>query len=206
MSFLDIILGGLLLYGFIRGIWNGFFVELASLLSLLVGIYMAIKFSHLMNALISSHVSWSPKTIKVVAFALTFIVVVIAISLLAKFFTTIANFASLGLINKLAGGIFGVLKTVLIISISLKLFQKINSSNTFASKETLDNSLFYNPILKVSEVVYPALEEWFTNLKSEARPAETSNYSYFSFLILFFSIQPSVPSANLIFIQLSRFS
>lgn len=175
MSFLDIFLGGLLLYGFIRGIWNGFFVELASLLSLLVGIYVAIKFSHLMNAIISSHVSWSPKTIKIVAFALTFMLVVVVISLLAKFFTTVANFASLGLINKLAGGIFGVLKTVLILSISLKLFQKINSSNTFASKETLENSLFYNPILKVSGIVYPALEEWFTDFKSETKPEEASN-------------------------------
>lgn len=172
MGFLDVILGGLLLYGFIRGIWNGFFVELASLLSLLVGIYVAIKFSHFMTAMVGNHVSWNPKTIQISAFILTFILVVVAISFLAKILTNIASFAFLGWLNKLAGGIFGVLKTALIISISLKLFQKINTNNTFAEKETLDNSVFYNPIQKISAAIYPSIEEWFFDLKSKATNTE----------------------------------
>jgi membrane protein required for colicin V production len=167
VGFLDILLGCLLLYGFIRGIWNGFFVELASFISLLVGIYAAIKFSYLMKTIIASHVSWSPKTIQIAAFAITFLLVVVAITVLAKFFTTVANFASLGLINKLAGGIFGLLKTVLIISISLNLFLKINTHNTFAEKEALDNSLFFNPIQKISAAIYPSIEEWFTDFKNK---------------------------------------
>ncbi|HLF52363.1 CvpA family protein [Flavobacterium sp.] len=176
MGFLDIILGGLLLYGFIRGIWNGFFVELASLLSLLVGIYVAIKFSHFMKAIVENHVSWNPKTIQITAFVLTFILVVVAITFLAKILTNIASFAFLGWLNKLAGGVFGILKTALIISISLKLFQKINSNNSFAEKETLDNSLFYNPIQKISAVIYPSLEEWFMDLKTnESKTEETGN-------------------------------
>ncbi|WP_317046094.1 CvpA family protein [Flavobacterium psychrotolerans] len=146
MGFLDIILCGFLIYGFVRGIWNGFFVELASLVSMLLGIYIAIKFSFLMKSFLENHVSWNPKTIQVTAFALTFILVVVGVSALAKAFTVVANFASLGLFNKLFGGVFGVLKTILIISITLNLFQKINSHNTFAKKETLDKSIFYNPI------------------------------------------------------------
>ena len=168
MGFLDIILGGLLLYGFIRGIWNGFFVELASLVSLLVGIYIAIKFSYLLKTIIGNHVSWTPKTIQIVAFALTVILVVLAISVLAKFITIISRLASLGLINKLAGGVFGVLKMALIISISLNLFQKINVNNTFIEKETVRNSMLFNPTLKISADIYPSFENWFIDFKSKS--------------------------------------
>lgn len=165
MGILDIILGIFLAYGLIRGIWNGFFVEFASLISLMPGIYIAIKFSFITAEFLSDIFSWNPKTIAIWAFILTFIAVVLGVSLLAKFFTTVANFASLGIFNKIAGGVFGVLKMCLILSFALALFQKINFNNTFAEKETLDNSLFYHPILKISEFVFPVFEEWFAELK-----------------------------------------
>lgn len=165
MSFLDIILGVLLLYGCIRGIWNGFFVELASLVSLLIGVFLAIKFSFVIKSILENHVSWNPKTIQIAAFILTFILVVIGISFLARFFTTLANFAGLGCFNKLLGGLFGVLKTILIVSISLNFFQKLNSNYTFVKKQTLDQSLFYNPIQKVAGYVYPSIEGRFQDLK-----------------------------------------
>ena len=165
MGILDIILGIFLAYGLIRGIWNGFFVEFASLISLMLGIYIAIKFSFITAEFLSDIFSWNPKTIAIWAFILTFIAVVLGVSLLAKFFTTVANFASLGIFNKIAGGVFGVLKMCLILSFALALFQKINFNNTFAEKETLDNSSFYHPILKISEFVFPVFEEWFAELK-----------------------------------------
>ena len=164
MGFLDIVLGGFLVYGFVRGLWRGFFVELASLVSLFIGIFVAIKCSYLMKGLIENHVHWSPKSIQITAFALTFVLVVVGIVMLAKFFTTIANFASLGLINKLCGGIFGVLRMILILSISLNLFQKINVKNTFADKESIEKSLFFNPILAISGLIYPSIEAIFKNL------------------------------------------
>jgi membrane protein required for colicin V production len=34
-------------------------------------------------------------------------------------------------------------------------------------KETLDKSKLYNPIQKVSKMIYPSIEEWFTAFKKE---------------------------------------
>ena len=172
MGFLDIFLGVFLIYGLIRGLWHGFFVELASLVSLLLGIFIAIKFSYLMKGFIDSDGSWNPKTVQVTAFALTFILVVVGVSLLAKIFTKLADFAALGLFNKLLGGVFGVLKTILLLSVFLNLFEKINANNTFTDKETLDQSLFYHPVQKVSKFIYPSIEEWFTAFKSESFETE----------------------------------
>lgn len=165
MSFLDIFLGGILLFGFFRGIWKGFFVELASFVSLIIGVFVAIKCSYFAKEIIASHVSWSPKTIQITAFTLTFILVVVGIYALGKFFTTVANFASLGILNKLAGGVFGVLKTILMLSIALNIFQKINVNHTFAAKATLEKSMFYFPVQKVAAFIYPSIEDWYKELK-----------------------------------------
>ena len=167
MSFLDIVLGSLLVYGLYQGIKNGLFVELASLISLLLGIYIAIKFSDFAKEILSYFVHWNPKTIQIIAFIITFIAVIVAVSLLAKFLTGIADFAQLGWINKLGGGFFSVLKTILILSIFLNLFEKINFNNTFAKKETLDNSLFYRNIQKTAGFIYPSIEKWYEDLKKK---------------------------------------
>mgnify|MGYP003564049124 CR=1 FL=1 len=154
MGFLDIILCALLVFAFYKGVINGLFVELASLISLLLGIYFAIKFSFIMKEILMGFVKWNPNTIQIVAFALTFIVVVIGIHLLGKFLTGIANFAFLGWLNKLGGGFFRVLKTVLIVSIVFSVFEKINYNNFLAKKETLDNSIFFNTIQKIAVFVF----------------------------------------------------
>ncbi len=174
MSFLDIVLGALLAYAFYNGIKKGLFVEFASLISLVVGIYVAIKFSYLMRSIIETHVSWSPKMIEVVSFGLTFFAVVIGIHTLAKVFTGIADFAYLGWLNKLGGAAFSVLKTVLMLSIVFNLFEKVNINNFIARKETLDNSMFYNPIQEVSKFIYPSLNKWYEDIKMKTKDLNTN--------------------------------
>lgn len=167
MSFLDIVLGSLLVYGLYKGLRNGLFVEIASLISLILGIYIAVKFSIVTAKTLSGFVHWNPKTIQVIAFIFTFILVLIGISLVAKILTKIANFAYLGWVNKAGGGFFRLLKTVLIVSVFLNLFEKINFNQTFAQKETLDKSLFYRPIQKTARFIYPSIGKWYEDLKTK---------------------------------------
>lgn len=167
MGFLDIVLGSLLIYALYKGIKNGLFMELASLISLILGIYIAIKFSYMVRKVLAGHVSWSSKYIEIVAFGLTFIAVVLTVHILAKVFTGIMDFAFLGWINKLAGGFFSVVKTILLLSILFNLFQKVNVNNMIVKEETLGNSLFYYPILETSKFIYPPLETWYNDFKNK---------------------------------------
>ena len=167
MSFIDIVIGVLLVMSMFKGIKNGLFVELASLVSLILGIYVAIKFSYLAKIMLSAIVHWNPKTIQIIAFIITFLIIVVAISVLAKFLTSIADFAQLGIVNKLGGGFFCLLKTILVLSIFLNLFEKINFNNIIAKKETLDNSLFYRPVQKTAGFIYPSIEKWYEDLKKK---------------------------------------
>ena len=162
MTIIDIVLAALLLFGFIRGIFKGLFVEIASLVALVLGVYGAIHFSYFAAEFLESKVNWSEKTINIVAFAVTFIIIVLAISLAGKALTKLADFAALGIINKLAGGVFGALKIGLILSVLLIVFSKVNNALPFMEKEDLEQSMLYKPVKSLAPVIFPNL------IKSEA--------------------------------------
>ncbi|WP_243473598.1 CvpA family protein [Winogradskyella sp. MH6] len=168
MSIIDIVLAALLLFGFIRGLFKGLFVEIASLVALVLGIYGAIHFSYFAADLLESKVDWSEKTINIVAFAVTFVIIVLAISLAGKALTKLADFAALGLLNKLLGGVFGALKIGLILSIILIVFGKLNNTLPFMEKEDLEKSVLYEPVKSLAPMIFPNL------IKSESEQ-EASN-------------------------------
>ena len=114
MSFLDIVLGILLIWGLYKGLTNGLFVELASLIALIAGIFGAIHFSYIAGDYLSQNMDWNDRYIKITAFLITFIAIVLLVHLAGKLLTKIADFAMLGLLNKIAGGIFGMLKVAII--------------------------------------------------------------------------------------------
>jgi len=174
MSFLDIILGALLAFALYKGTVNGLFVELASFLSLIFGVYLAVKFSVITKNILAGFVHWNPNTIQIIAFLLTFILVVIGIHFLAKILTGIVDFAFLGWMNKLGGGLFRVLKTVLLVGIVFSVFEKINYNHFFAKKETLEKSIFYYPIQKTAAFMYPSITKWYGDLKKSGASAESS--------------------------------
>ncbi len=166
MNILDCFIGVFLILGLVKGFRSGFFVELASLISVLLGIFIAIKFSYLTKTWLEHHGAWNPKTVQVMAFAMTFILVIVGVSMLAKVFTTIANFAFLGLANSILGALLGLLRTILVLSILLNLFQKLNVDHAILSKETKEKSTLFIPIQAISKKIYPSISEWFDVFKS----------------------------------------
>ena len=134
---------------------KGFFVELASLVSLIAGVYGAIHFSYFVGNFLKDKVEWEERYISIIAFAITFIAIVIIISLLGKLFTKVADFASLGILNKLLGGVFGALKLGLIVSVLLIVFDKLNSTITFVNKENTEDSILYGPVKNLAPMIFP---------------------------------------------------
>ncbi|SIS39754.1 membrane protein required for colicin V production [Zobellia uliginosa] len=154
MSFLDIILGLLLLYGLWKGLKNGLFVELASIVALIAGIYGAIHFSYYAGDHLSQNMDWNEQYINIAAFVITFIVIVLAVQLAGKFLTKIANFAMLGLLNKVAGGIFGVVKVAVILGALLIFFERVNNSSGVVKDETMQESVLYGPIKEIGAFIF----------------------------------------------------
>ena len=65
MNIFDIVIAVILIIAFIRGFMKGFFVEIASLIALIGGIYGAIHFSYFAANILKKYVAWSENYIVV---------------------------------------------------------------------------------------------------------------------------------------------
>jgi len=157
MNIFDIVIAALLIFGFVRGVMKGLFVEVASLAALIGGVYGAIHFSYFIGNFLKEAVSWDQEYVSLAAFAGTFITIIVTIALLGKMLTKLADFAALGVINKILGGVFGAIKIGLILSIVFIFFGKMNDTIPFVKKDTLDKSILYAPVKKIAPTIFPSI-------------------------------------------------
>ena len=157
MNVFDIVIAALLIFGFVRGVLKGLFVEVASLAALIGGVYGAIHFSYFIGDFLKEAVSWDQEYVSLAAFAGTFITIIVTIALLGKMLTKLADFAALGVINKILGGLFGAIKIGLILSVVFIFFGKMNDTIPFVKKETLDESILYAPVKKIAPTIFPSI-------------------------------------------------
>jgi membrane protein required for colicin V production len=157
MNVFDIVIAALLIFGFVRGVMKGLFVEVASLAALIGGVYGAIHFSYFIGDFLKEAVSWDQEYVSLAAFAGTFITIIVTIALLGKMLTKLADFAALGVINKILGGVFGAIKIGLILSVVFIFFGKMNDTIPFVKKETLDESILYAPVRKIAPTIFPSI-------------------------------------------------
>ncbi len=157
MNIIDIILGVILLYGLVRGFFRGFFAELASLVAFVLGIYIAVYFSHYISDYLVEKVAWNLRFVNLASFAITFILVVFVISLAGKFFTKVAGFAALGVLNKLIGAGFGFIKVAFVASVIIMFFGSTNENIKIVEEETIEQSILYAPIKTIAPVLLPAI-------------------------------------------------
>ena len=159
MNYIDIILVIPVVWGLYKGIKKGLIIELASLIALIFGIYGGIKFSGFVSEHIQNLFNVSSKILPIISFAVTFLIIVILIYSLGKLLEKIVKIVALGIINRIAGGIFGVLKVTLIISFILTFINTINERIHFIDEKTKTNSLLYEPVLSVSSFIIPKLKD-----------------------------------------------
>ncbi|MGS2740327.1 CvpA family protein [Sinomicrobium sp. M5D2P17] len=154
MNYIDVAIGVLILFGIIRGLYKGLFVEIASLVALILGIYCAIHFSYEVGDYMAKHVDWEERYVNLAAFILVFCVVIIVVSLAGKLLTKIADFAALGLLNRILGGLFGGLKVVVILGALLVFFEATDNVISFVDAQKKRTSVLYGPVKEIGETVF----------------------------------------------------
>lgn len=156
MNTIDIILLIFLGFGLIRGLIRGIIVELATFLAIILGIYGAIYFSFYVSEELKQYISLNPATMKAFSFGITLIVIMISVMLLAKWLTKVVKSVSLGFLNRLLGGIFGLLKQVVIAGSVFLFLEK----TWFIERQRLipidleKKSVLYEPVKKGGELIY----------------------------------------------------
>lgn len=154
MAFLDVILGLLLLWGFFRGLKNGLLVELASIVALIAGLYGAFHFSYVAADFLYKHWDWDEQYMNLTAFLITFILIVIVVNLIGKLLTGLADVVMLGLLNKIAGAIFGTLKVAVILGAFLVFFDRVNTVFDFPGEDSRRKSVLYEPLRDIGVFVF----------------------------------------------------
>jgi len=165
MNSFDYILLIPFMYGFYRGFMKGLIIELASLLALTVGIYGALHFSSFTFEFLSDYIEIKTVYLQLASYGLTFLFIVMLISLIGKILTMLIKLVSLGFINRMIGAIFGGIKVLLILSVFISFFDRFNKQFGMINDEILSSSLMYNPIRIQAEKIYPNVLEEFEKQK-----------------------------------------
>jgi membrane protein required for colicin V production len=147
ISTVDIVVVVALIYAMYQGYTKGLIISLASLAGLALGVWGSVKFSSLTAEYLSAEFDVQ---IPILAFALTFLIILFAVYLLGKLIEKVVSILSLGLLNKISGAVFNGVKMTLILTVIFVLVNQINTKFQLFDDGKLTSSFSY-PYLKILE-------------------------------------------------------
>ncbi len=158
MNHVDIILAIPLTIGAIRGFTRGFLLEIASLIGIIAGAFLAAMFGGMVAGLLTEYVDWNPNAIKIIAFVVVFILVIIVVKLIARIIERFFKLVGINFLNRIAGVGAGTLKVAFILSVVLIFFNYINRHSAFMSDETRESSYLYDKVAGLVPRMLPGSE------------------------------------------------
>lgn len=158
MNWIDFVIIAVLVFGLIQGFINGLIIEIAELAALVLGIWGAIHFSDWTAGKLSGWFDMQSSWTGIVAFAVTFIAIVIGVYLLGKLLDNLLKAMALGFVVKSLGALFGVLKAALILSVIFVFLNSIDEKRHFLPSSTIAKSFLYNPIADLVPAIFPLVE------------------------------------------------
>ena len=151
---IDIVLLILLAIGSIRGFMKGFIYEVAMLGALVVCYFLGFKMAEYVSTFLFKSFGGSPQVLHFVSYAIVWIGVSIGAWFLAKLFEGLVKVVALGVFNKIAGGIFGMLKYAFLIGLFLYFFNKADQHFNLITSDKKAESIFYYPLLRIGQIVF----------------------------------------------------
>jgi len=169
MNYIDIILGILLILSAIGGFKNGLIAEMVSLAALILGIWGAIHSSDITTDLLIRYFKLQSEHLNIISFIVTFIVIVILVHIVGNVISKMVDSGLLGITNKLGGLVFGVVRSVLFLSIVLMVFDKIDNDVQIIPEDVKAKSRMYEPIRNIAPSIFPFIDIWNNNQKPEKK-------------------------------------
>ena len=143
MNYLDILILCFLGLLVLLGVRKGFIISLATLVALILGIWVAIHFSNYISVILEKNLHPSGTWLPILSFTITFLLVIILVMLLAKGLEKLVSIAGMGFLNHLAGGIFGLLKGILFASVLFFIITSFDPKQKLITAKAKEKSLFY---------------------------------------------------------------
>jgi membrane protein required for colicin V production len=144
MNSLDLFFIIVLSFFFIRGVFRGFILELTMVIGLIVGYLFAISYLSIATTFLAKYLASVPVSVlNIMSFVAIFVATNLFLRFIAGIVTKTLKFAMLGWMNKLLGGIFGVCKSVLVLSIIILIIDLVPFGERILNSSGIQNSLLF---------------------------------------------------------------
>ena len=143
MSVLDIVFVIPIVWMAYLGFKKGLIIELSTLAALLLGVFVSLYFSDITAEFLRDTLGMKTKYLPLISLIVTFILVVIAVNLIGRLIEKLIDVVALGFLNKSMGGVFGVLKAIVLLSFIIFFIEKADKKKVILSEDLTENSIFY---------------------------------------------------------------
>jgi membrane protein required for colicin V production len=157
LNLLDFLIIAAVLIGFISGFKRGLIMELSSIAGIFLGLWLAIKCSDWVANWLETTQDFHGKWVIYISFLFVFLATYVCAFFIGKMLSITINLMMLGVFNKIAGGLFGSAKILLLSSIGFLFLRAVGLP---AISSAAENSAFlYKPITQVASSFYPKLND-----------------------------------------------
>lgn len=153
MNLIDSICLIILIYGSYKGFKNGIVGEVLSFLGILLGIYLSKTYYLVIDEYLVTVFDSTNQLVSIISVILIFSVTIILSKILSKVITKALNVMALGLLNKLIGSVFGLLKYLLILCIMTFVFSKANDIFVIIEKNKIEETQIFSKVQKINDYV-----------------------------------------------------
>ncbi len=154
MNIIDIIIVACVVVGCALGFRDGVIRQLGSLAGIIIAIFLAKGFGNQVAMLLkiegdNAHI-WG--------FVIVLILSLMAVALMTAALRKFVSAVNLGSLDRLAGAALGLIKTVLILSLTLLAFDFLNKAVELVDAEQINSSKLYSPTISVTQYIVPSIE------------------------------------------------
>ena len=153
MNLIDSICLIILIYGSYKGFKNGIVSEVLSFFGILLGIYLSKTYYLSVDKYLVTVFDSTNQLVSLISVILIFTLTIILSKILSKLITKALNIMALGLLNKLIGSVFGLLKYLLILCIITFIFSKANDLFVFIEANKIEETQIFSKIQKINDYI-----------------------------------------------------
>ena len=153
MNLIDSICLIILIYGSYKGFKNGIVNEVLSFFGILLGIYLSKTYYQVVDKYLVSVFDSTNQLVSLISVTLIFTLTIILSKILSKVITKALNIIALGLLNKLIGSVFGLLKYLLILCVITFIFSKTNDVFVFIETNKIEETQIFSKIQKINDYI-----------------------------------------------------
>lgn len=162
MIIIDVIIGIFLVLAIWSGWKKGFVYQIVSLISVLVGIFVASRFWHVTFDFLHTKLDWDPNILKYVSMILTAVLVILAVIFIGKLISKLIEVTIFGVFDKILGALLSLLEMIIVVSFLIYGINYFFPKNDFVSKEKIQESYTLPYIEPIAETI----AEWVGSKKS----------------------------------------